>query len=144
MSRKPAVASTSLSDCRVGSKSYGCFAQSNFRRPVNLIGAHDGQYGVVAGEKGRVSNDEPFPAPRCFSCLTADASFAKPCSICACDQAANPKTNAGSNCALMQKKERGRGQTPVCSRARMNNGKSSLRRSQAMKCKPAGVTSRSK
>src|SRR5947207_3387634 len=39
----------------------------------------------------------------------------------------------------MQKKERGRGQTPVCSRASMNNGKSSLRRSQAMKCKPAGV-----
>src|SRR5213593_688363 len=39
----------------------------------------------------------------------------------------------------MQKKERGRGRTPVFSQARMNNGKSSLRRSQAMKCKPAGL-----
>src|SRR6266567_1578702 len=39
----------------------------------------------------------------------------------------------------MQKKERGRGQTPVCSRARMNNGKSSLRRSQAIKCNPTGI-----
>ena len=53
MSRKRAVASASLSDCRVGSKGLGCSVQSNFRWPVNLIGQLvDGQYEFVAGETG--------------------------------------------------------------------------------------------
>src|ERR1700731_1498994 len=55
MSRKQVVASASLSDCRVGSKGPGYFAQSQFSLAsyFDLI-AVDGQYSLVAGEKGSI------------------------------------------------------------------------------------------